>query len=60
MPTTETRRLNPVLLWVIFLAVIALIGFLVHVFTRDVVEIRAAEVTRQGNLISSVSTNGKV
>jgi HlyD family secretion protein len=60
MPTTETRRLNPVLLWVIFLAVIALIGFLVHAFTRDVVEIRAAEVTRQGNLISSVSTNGKV
>ena len=59
MPTTETRRLNPLLLWVIFLAIIAL-GFVIFRSTsRDLVEIRSAEVSRQ-NLVSSVSTNGKV
>src|ERR1700743_481811 len=59
MPTTETRRLNPVLLWVIFLAAVALIFILVRVFSHDQVEIRAAEVTRQ-NLVNTVATNGKV
>jgi HlyD family secretion protein len=59
MPTTETRRLNPVLLWVVFLAAIALIGFIVHMFSREAVEIRVTDVTRQ-NLSRSVSTNGKV
>jgi HlyD family secretion protein len=59
MPTTETRRLNPLILWSLFLAVIAL-GFIFYRSSgRDVVEIKAAAVTRQ-NLISSVSTNGKV
>ena len=59
MPTTETRRLNPILLWGIFLAVILLVFFLVKMFTREVVEVRVAPVSRQ-NVIASVSTNGKV
>ena len=59
MPTTDTRRLNPVALLGILLGAIVLIILLVRSFTREVVEIRAAPVTRQ-NLISSVPTNGKV
>jgi HlyD family secretion protein len=59
MPTTEPRRLNPVLLWGIFLAAIALIVLGVRMFTRDSVDIRVAAVNHQ-NLLSSVSTNGKV
>jgi HlyD family secretion protein len=59
MPTTETRRLNPLLLWVIFLTVIVLAYVIFRSSGRDVVEIKVATVTRQ-NLISSVSTNGKV
>src|SRR5260370_14514784 len=59
MPTTETRRLNPLILWSLFLAVIAL-GFIFYRSSaREVVEIKAAAVTRQ-NLISSIPTNGKV
>jgi HlyD family secretion protein len=59
MPTTETRRLNPVLLWVIFLAVILLAVIIAHFFSHDLVDVRAAAVNHQ-NLLSSVSTNGKV
>ena len=59
MPTTETRRLNPVLLWVIFLAVIVLAAVGARLFNRELVEVRAAPVTYQ-NLVSSESTNGKV
>lgn len=59
MPTTETRRLNPAVLWVIFLAVLAVAVIAARVFSRDQVEVRAAAVTYQ-NLLSSVSTNGKV
>ncbi len=59
MPTTETRRLNPALLWVIFIAAVAIIFLLFRIFSHDQVEIRAAEVTR-GNLVNSVATNGKV
>jgi len=59
MPTTETRRLNPLLLWVVFFAVIVLVFVVVRSSTRDMVEIKVAAVTRQ-NLLSSVSTNGKV
>src|SRR3984957_14325865 len=59
MPTTETRRLNPLMLWVIFLA-IAVVGFVVvRASTRDRLEVRVAPITRQ-NLISSVPTTGKV
>ena len=60
MPTTETRRLNPLMLWGIFLAII--VPCLHPCSARPpakYVEIRAAAVTRQ-NLVSSVSTNGKV
>ena len=59
MPTTETRRLNPVLLWVIVLAIIVLAFVIARSSTRELVEIHVAAVSRQ-NLISSVSTNGKV
>ena len=59
MPTTETRRLHPALLWGIFLAVILAVFVVVRASTRDEVEIRVAPVDHQ-NLISSVSTNGKV
>lgn len=59
MPTTETRRLNPLMLWGIFLAAIALVFVMIRVFARDVTEVRVAPVTRQ-NLVRSVSTNGKV
>jgi HlyD family secretion protein len=59
MPTTETRRLNPLLLWVIFLAVIVLVFVILRSSSRDTVEVKVAAVTRQ-NLASAVSTNGKV
>lgn len=59
MPTTETRRLNPILLWGIFLAAIALLVVGIRAFTREVVEVRVAAVNHQ-NLLSSVPTNGKV
>ena len=59
MPTTETRRLNPLLLWVIFLAVIVLVFVVIRSSTRDTLEVKVGAVTRQ-NLVSSVSTNGKV
>ncbi len=59
MPTTETRRLNPIVLWVIFLAIIVFAFVILRSSTRDLVEIRVAAVTRQ-TLVSSVPTNGKV
>src|SRR5271170_1164413 len=59
MPTTETRRLNPLMLWVIFLAVLVIAFLIARSSTRDITEIKVEEVTRQ-NLVSSVSTNGKV
>src|ERR1700730_899924 len=59
MPTTETRRLNPVMLWIIVLAIIVLAFVIARSSAREQVEIHAAAVTRQ-SLISSVSTNGKV
>ncbi|MDQ2833599.1 MAG: efflux RND transporter periplasmic adaptor subunit [Acidobacteriota bacterium] len=59
MPTTETRRVNPLLLWGLLLAA-ALVAFLfMRSSTRDEVEIRVATVDHQ-NLLSTVSTNGKV
>ncbi|MDE1176294.1 MAG: efflux RND transporter periplasmic adaptor subunit [Edaphobacter sp.] len=59
MPTTETRRLNPYALTGIVLAVVAIAILAIRVFTREVVEIRAAAVTHQ-NLVSTVPTNGRV
>src|SRR5580693_2963851 len=59
MPTLETRRLNPFLLWGIVLAVVALIVVGVRSFTREKLEIRVAAVNHQ-NLLSTVSTNGRV
>jgi HlyD family secretion protein len=59
MPTTETRRLNPIALTGIVLAVVGLAILTIRMFTRDIVEIRAAAATHQ-NLLSTVSTNGRV
>jgi HlyD family secretion protein len=59
MPTTETRRINPIAVTGIVLAVAALGIFAIRMFTREVVEIRAAPATYQ-NLLSTVSTNGRV
>jgi HlyD family secretion protein len=59
MPTTETRRLNPLMLWVIFLAIVVLAFVIFRSSTRDTLEVRVAPVARQ-NLISSVPTTGKV
>jgi HlyD family secretion protein len=46
-------------LWAIFLAIIVLAFVLLRSSTREQVEVRAAAVSHQ-NLVSSVSTNGKV
>ncbi|HEV2708694.1 MAG TPA: efflux RND transporter periplasmic adaptor subunit [Edaphobacter sp.] len=59
MPTTDTRRLNPLTLLGILLGALILVTVLVRSFTREVVDIRAAPVTRQ-NLVKSVPTNGKI
>jgi HlyD family secretion protein len=59
MPTTETRRLNPFLLWVIVLAIAVVSFVVVRSSTRDTLEVRVAPVTRQ-NLISALPTTGKV
>lgn len=59
MPTTETRRLNPLLLWGLLLAAAIIAFILMRSSTRDDVEIRVATVDHQ-NLLSTVSTNGKV
>lgn len=59
MPTTETRRLNPLLMWGLFLAIIVVVSLFVRSLTREEVEVRVSSVDHQ-NLISSVSTNGKV
>lgn len=59
MPTTDTRRLNPLALLGIILGTLFLIIFLIRSFTRDVVEIHAAPVTYQ-NLVKSIATNGEV
>ena len=59
MPTTETRRLNPAMLWGIFFGIIAIGFIIVRSTTRDLVAVRVAVVDHQ-NIVSSVSTNGKV
>ncbi len=59
MPTTETRRPNPVVLLGIVLVIIALAIIGIRSFTRETVEIRASAVNHQ-NLLSTVSTNGRV
>jgi HlyD family secretion protein len=59
MPTIETRRLNPIALTGIVLAVVALAILAIRMFTREVIEIRSSAVTHQ-NLLSTVSTNGRV
>src|SRR5260370_1835812 len=59
MTTSETRRVNPLVLLGIVLAVIVLVIVAIRSFTRDTVEIRVSAVNHQ-NLLSTVSTNGRV
>ncbi len=59
MPTTETRRLNSLTLWAIFLAIAVIAFVAVRSSTRNTLEVHVAPVTRQ-NLISEVPTTGKV
>jgi HlyD family secretion protein len=59
MPTLQTSRPRPITLLGIFLLLVILVFLGIKLFSKDVVEIRVSEVTRQ-NLTSSVSTNGKV
>ena len=59
MPTVETKRRSTVLP----VAVVVLLGLLaiyaIHSLTRETLDVRVSPVTRE-NLVSSVSTNGKV
>ena len=59
MAIPEQRRAPSIWIWTGIVAAIAAIGFAIHAFTRETTEVRVAPVTHQ-NLISSVSTNGKV
>ncbi len=60
MPTpTSTRRPLSALAWLV-LAIVVVLSFLGYrSFSRETVEVRTAQATRE-NLVSSVSTNGKV
>jgi HlyD family secretion protein len=59
MPTLQTSRPRPITLLGILLLLAILVLLSIKLFSHDVVDVRVAGVTRQ-NLISSVSTNGKV
>jgi HlyD family secretion protein len=59
MPTTETRRITPLTLWAILLTVAVLAYIIFRSTTRDLVEVRASTVDHQ-NMVSAISTNGKV
>jgi HlyD family secretion protein len=59
MPTLQTSRSRPIVLLAITFIFAALVLIAFYLFGRDIVEVRVAEVSHQ-NLISSVSTNGKV
>ncbi len=59
MPTTETRRITPLTLWAILLTVAILAYIIFRSTTRELVEVRASTVDHQ-NMVSSISTNGKV
>lgn len=59
MTTVETKRRSPALL-ISAMVVLGLLGIVaIRSFTRETVEVRVSPVTHE-NLISSVSTNGKV
>ena len=59
MPTTETRRITPLTLWAILLTVAILAYIIFRSTSRDLIEVRASTVDHQ-NMVSSISTNGKV
>ena len=59
MPTLQTSRSRPIVLLAIALIFASLVLIAFYLFSRDIVEVRVSEVSRQ-NLISPVSTNGKV
>ncbi len=59
MPTTETRRITPLTLWAVLLTVAVLAYIIFRSTNRDLVEVRASTVDHQ-NMVSAISTNGKV
>jgi HlyD family secretion protein len=59
MTTTTEKRLNPAIIWGSLLVVAILAVFAIRSFTREIVAVRVAPVTRQ-NLLSPVTTSGKV
>ncbi len=59
MTTVETKRRSPALL-ITVVVILGLLGvYAIRAFTRETVEVRVSPVTHE-NLVSSVSTNGKV
>jgi len=59
MTTVETKR-RSLVLPITVVAVLGILGiFAIHSLTRETVEVRVSPVTRE-NLLSSISTNGKV
>ncbi len=59
MPTTETRRLNPVLMWTIFIGIIAIAVIAARYFTREKLDVKVAAVARR-SLYGSTTATGKV
>lgn len=57
--STSEKRLNPAVVWGGIAIVMVLAIFLIRSYTREIVAVRVAPVTRQ-NLRSTVPTNGKV
>lgn len=59
MTTVETKRRSPALIITVVIVVGIIAVIAIRSFTRETIEVRVSPVTHE-NLISSVSTNGKV
>ncbi len=59
MTTVETKRRSPALAIIVVAIVALVVIFAIRTLTRETVDVRVSPVTRE-NLVSSVSTNGKV
>ncbi len=59
MTTVETKRRSPALAIIVVAIVALVVIFAIRSLTRETVDVRVSPVTRE-NLVSSVSTNGKV
>ncbi len=59
MTTVETKRRSPALVITVVLILLVFAIVAIRSFTRETIEVRVSPVTHE-NLISSISTNGKV